>query len=114
MRLLGCQLRVTRLTDVGKPAMPRLTLERTGEFILGISSGSVEPRERTWDGGGVVVFSEKEILAVKASTDGESRVGSCILATCVKGIELSFLEWICRTIRKKTLGYMKSTFNERY
>jgi hypothetical protein len=80
------------LIDVGKPAMPHLTLERTREFILGISSGSVEPKERTWDGGGMAVFSEKEILAVKASTDGESMVGSSILATCIKGIELSFLE----------------------
>jgi hypothetical protein len=55
--------------------MPRLTPERTREFILGISLGSVETKERTWDGGLMV-----------------SRGGELILATCIEGIELSFLE----------------------
>ena len=56
--------------------MPRLMPERTREFILGIGLGSVETKERTRDGGGKVVFSEKEILAVKISTDDESRGGA--------------------------------------
>jgi hypothetical protein len=92
LRLLSRQLRVTGLIDVGKPAMPCLTLERTREFILGIGSASVEPKEGTWDSGGKVVFSVKEISVVKASTDSELRVGSSILATRSERIELFFLE----------------------
>jgi len=77
---------VARLMGAGKPAMPRFTPNRTREFILGISSGRVEPNERTSDGAGRVVLSEEETLAMKASTDGESSLGSSILRICYGNI----------------------------